>query len=158
MARNAKTTASREAERSELIDGETGEIIPGPGVGGAMQTMNGFGQIDRSNLKIKSYVSTPMIEVPEGVSFIAQMVDACRPLPPLEGVKPKYTTPHFASTIKAPNGEVRLITWTAVLKSEIERAYPDGSYVGKWFQITKLPKKKGKDYSAYAIAEVEFAA
>lgn len=105
--------------------------------------------------KVVNYVSIPMLEVPVGQTFFAQMVDKARVLPPIEGQKQKYKNDHVASTLKAPNGEVRLFTWNTVFRSEMERAYPEDGYVGKWFQITRLPVKRGKDYATFQITEVE---
>ena len=106
--------------------------------------------------KIAKYVSVPMLEVPPGQSFVCQLFDKVRILPPLEGQKPKYKdSPHWASTIKAPNGEARMFTWNTVFRTEMERNYPGDAYVGKWFQITRLPIKRGKDYATFAITELE---
>ena len=43
----------------------------------------------------------------------------------------------------------------AVLVSEIEERYPDGTYVGRAFEITMHAKKAGKKYRTYSGAEVE---
>ena len=104
--------------------------------------------------EIARHVSVPMLEVPAGMSFIAQLADAVRVLPKIEGVRSKMKGDHFASTIIAPNGEARLLTWSAVFKSEMEKFYPEGEYVGKWFRITKIDPKPGKDYWTFAIQEL----
>lgn len=42
----------------------------------------------------------------------------------------------------------------AVLVSEIEQAYPDQSYLGKGFELTRHPKKTGKKYHTFSVVEV----
>lgn len=42
----------------------------------------------------------------------------------------------------------------AVVQSNLERTYPDETYVGKCFAIIKGPKQPGKRYHQYAVHEV----
>ena len=152
MARTPRTVEPVEHDQ------ETGEVLPPRG--GAVTTRQPaqftFGQVNTGGFKIAKYVSVPMLEVPEGMSFICQLFDKVKELEPIEGQKRKFKdSKHYASTIKAPNGEARLFTWNTVFKSEMEKNYPDDSYVGKWFQITRLPIKRGKDYATFAINEIE---
>lgn len=149
------------ASETETVDADTGEVLVSRGgravtVAGPQASNITFGQVDMSRFSIKGYVSIPMLEIPPGQSFVAQLVDEVRILPPIEGHKPKYKdSAHYASTIKAPNGEARLFTWTTVFRTEMEKMFPNNAYVGEWFQITKLPIKTGKDYSTYAIVHLE---
>lgn len=155
MARAARATQPVE------VDEETGEILPprarSENEGRSVVT---FGKTEPAAFKPTKYVSVPMLEVPPGQDFYARFVDKMRVLPPLkndkgEVIASKYKGDHCASTIEAPDGQVRLFTWNTVFRSEMDRAYPDGAYVGKWFHITRLPIKRGKDYATFAIAEVE---
>lgn len=155
MARSPKQA---ETPPADDVDPETGEIMPAQSESRAVAQASAqnitFGQ--GGAFKIAKYVSVPMLEVPVGQSFVCQLFDKVRILPTLEGQKPKYKdSPHWASTIKASNGEARMFTWNTVFRSEMEKNYPGDSYVGKWFQITRLPIKRGKDYSTFAITELE---
>ncbi len=65
----------------------------------------------------------------------------------------------LAQIINLETGELRLLIVNTVLKSAIERNYPDESYVGKKFAIRRFPKLAGdgkvsKRYKAYDIAEI----
>lgn len=144
---------------------EDGVILPPRQRGDMRETAANveFGRDLPSGFKIAKYVSVPMLEVPPGQSVCCQLIDKVRVLPPLldeNGVpRPnKIKGDHLASTIRSSNGEARLFTWTTVFRSEMERAYPEDAYVGKWFMITKLPMKAGKDYSTYSITELEYEA
>lgn len=157
MARAARDTHT---DTTEVVDGQTGEVLTprtrNPGTVVAPSTNITFGQnIDMARFRVKSYVTVPMLEVPPGQSFVCQMFDKVKILPPIEGQKKKYPGDHFASTIKAPNGEARLFTWNTVFKSEMEKMFPDDAYIGEWFRITRLPVKRGKDYSTFAIEHLE---
>lgn len=156
MARRATNTA-----RTEEIDEETGEILPMRQRGELTTVASNveFGRSLPAGFTVAKYVSVPMLEVPPGQSFICQLVDKVRVLPPLldENGNPrprKIKGDHFASTIKSSNGEARLFTWNTVFRNEMEKAYPGETYVGKWFQITRLPVRSGKDYSTFAITEL----
>lgn len=45
----------------------------------------------------------------------------------------------------------------AVLVSEIEQAYPEQTYLGKAFELTRHPKKAGKKYHTFSVVEVSDA-
>ena len=152
MARKPADTASApDTAATHETDPETGEVLS---TARGLQRTAGFGDHAGAAFRTVKYVSVPMLEVPPGVAFYCQFVDKARILPPIEGYKSKFKGDHWASTIRAPNGEVRLISWGVVLKNEMETAYPDDSYVGKWFQMT-LIKKPRVDYNSWAITEVE---
>lgn len=51
-------------------------------------------------------------------------------------------------------GEVLLWLVAEVAKKNIEEQYPDESYVGKSFAVCKMPKRPGKRYFDFQIAEV----
>lgn len=152
-AQNVRRAAPRQTARDEPDhDEETGEVTNNDN---AVVVRGDFGLVETGEFEVVRHVSVPMLEVPAGAMFIARMVDKMRVLKPLDGVKPEFPGDHIASTIEATTGAVRLFTWSSVFKSEMERDYPNDSYVGKWFQITKLPKKRGKRYFAFAISEVK---
>jgi hypothetical protein len=147
----AKSTQRRVVR--ETIDDDTGEVDQ---VGSTVITVSEFGGEDATGFTPVKYVSVPILtpeEVPPGRSMICKLVDACRTMPPLKGVKSKFPGDFMASTIQAPNGEVRLFPWSAVFRSEMAKAYEGTTYVGKWFRITRL-KKTGKNYWSFAITEV----
>lgn len=52
-------------------------------------------------------------------------------------------------------GTVRVVTLGKVLKDMIEEQYPDASYVGKSFAVTRLAKEQGKRYHLYTCDEIE---
>jgi hypothetical protein len=52
-------------------------------------------------------------------------------------------------------GEEMQIIANEVLKSSLEDAYPDASYVGKSFEIVRKPIQKGKKYVTFTITEIE---
>lgn len=135
-------------------DADTGEVMPD---GPRAVAVQDFGRTAHTGFEVVQYVSIPMLtdrEVPPGVSIVAHFAEAAKVMPPLEGQKAKFPGDFWCSVIKAQNGEARLFPWSTVFKSEMERTYPNASYVGKWFQITRLPMKRGKTYWTFAIAEV----
>lgn len=51
--------------------------------------------------------------------------------------------------------EIQRVIVDTVLGNELRREYPDGSYVGKCFQIKKHQPQVGKRYATFGIDEVE---
>ncbi len=52
-------------------------------------------------------------------------------------------------------GEAFLLLVPAVVEANIKRSYPDDSYVGCAFSLTKLPKRPGKSYFDFQILQIE---
>ncbi len=52
------------------------------------------------------------------------------------------------------SGQIGTLICTSVIKSSLLRNYPDESYVGKGFRITRLEKPEGKMYSKYTVVEI----
>lgn len=52
------------------------------------------------------------------------------------------------------NGEEKDIMLGSLLHDSLTRAYPNDSYVGKWFIATRLPKEKSKRYHKYICTEI----
>lgn len=68
---------------------------------------------------------------------------------------PDKKPPTLATVVNLESGELGQIILAEVLKTELSEAYPNNSYVGKGFEITKQKRKEGKRYDPYALAEIE---
>jgi hypothetical protein len=68
-----------------------------------------------------------------------------------DSMKPPYT----CNIVNLETGEFQYLIMNAVLLSEIERGYPDNSYVGKSFLIQRGKTITGKRYRGYKIVEIE---
>lgn len=66
--------------------------------------------------------------------------------------------PELAHVIDMESGEVAQIIVNAILKTELIDTYPNGTYVGKGFEIKKFKPTGGKRYAMIQIAEVEVPA
>lgn len=58
------------------------------------------------------------------------------------------------NAVDAETGEKGTLIVPAVLKSIFEEEYKDAAYVGKTFELVKLPKPPGKRYHAWQVQEV----
>ncbi len=158
MARQPR--AVEPGDMRETADEVEGEVMPPrqrqtTAVATRERPQFSFGQ-EADQFEVAEYIAVPMLEIPPGQTFVAQFIDKVRILKPIEGYKSKYKGDHWASTIRAQNGEARLFTWNTVFKTEMEKNFPpDGEnadgYVGEWFRITRLPIKSGKDYATFSI-------
>lgn len=70
-----------------------------------------------------------------------------------EGVQEKPATVCTVGDVET--GEQFTLLVPAVLKSTLERDYPDDSYVGKSFYIRNEGKREGKRHIDFTIAEVD---
>lgn len=67
---------------------------------------------------------------------------------------PDKKPPYIAEVEGFEDGRKYQLIGNTVLRSELDRAYPNDGYVGKAFAIT--PSKGAKDYRVYEVAEIEF--
>ena len=61
----------------------------------------------------------------------------------------------LCDVINLATGEPGQIIANAIIKSTLDENYPDNSYVGKCFSITKQARQEGKQYDKFAIEEIE---
>lgn len=128
--------------------------------------------------KIKSHVTVPLLKTEDGKQYFVKITKAIHRAITNESENKKYENamarfnalteeeqksvdrpqapnpPELCQVVNLMTGEINQMIVGAVLKSELEREYPNASYVGKAFQIQKA-KVQGKRYSAYQIAELE---
>ena len=61
----------------------------------------------------------------------------------------------LCNVIDLKTGEPAQIILNAVVKSVLTEEYPDDTYVGKCFSITKQARVQGKQYDPFNIEEIE---
>lgn len=69
--------------------------------------------------------------------------------------KAKEKPATICSITDMQTGEVALLLVPEVMKKNIDESYPDQTYVGRIFCVQKLPKRPGKRYFDFEIAELE---
>lgn len=111
-------------------------------------------------LKVKKRVAYPVLPFLENMTIVCRFIDNIHvgKVISADTVGKAKKEPAMVATIMALNGEHRTLICGAVLRKELEEAYPSDGYVGAWFHITKLPMKTSKDgnnYSTFVINEIE---
>lgn len=71
-----------------------------------------------------------------------------------EGDKKKEPA-HLADVVNLETGELAQIIVNAVPMSVLKENYPNDSYVGKCFAITRQGRKEGKAYDPFNVEEIE---
>lgn len=61
----------------------------------------------------------------------------------------------IAQVVNVETGELGQIVVGSVLKSNLEKSYPNAGYVGKAFEIVKQKGKEGKRYRTYTVYEID---
>lgn len=68
-----------------------------------------------------------------------------------KGKKSRATLMHV---VNLQTGESQVVVCNTVLHETLDSTYPEGSYIGLCFSITKLKKKEDKNYHNFAIIEI----
>lgn len=88
------------------------------------------------------------------VPFFVEFESAIYEAPPLEQAT-KMAPPMIADVINLQTGECQILICNTVLEREIERNYPNGSYVGKRFAMCGyMAGRESNDYRVYNIVEL----
>lgn len=127
----------------------------------AQASLNTIVAPDGQVFEIKKSVTAPLLQQKEGTVVLVEFLTPIalgKEIKLKEGVKKDKETPYIARVRSLmdpePTRQYDFIL-SAVCKSELEDAYPNASYVGKRFRISKSPDKViGKRYFAYAIDEL----
>lgn len=61
----------------------------------------------------------------------------------------------LCNVVNLATGEPGQIIANAIIKSTLDEEYPNETYVGKCFSITKQARQEGKQYDKFAIEEIE---
>lgn len=118
--------------------------------------------LDMSKFRVVKHVTRPLIKLKEDTIYVlrfdAPMFQAEQTKNPKKDANGNpVPPPTVAHVTDAENGVASQIVCNEVLKSELEKTYPDKSYVGKWFELLKNKKSEGKTYNTFGITELELA-
>lgn len=105
--------------------------------------------------KLKKRVTLPTINPAVGEQHVFKILDAFREstYKAPEGKEEKPAT--ICNVCDLTTGVEAIWIVAEVAKSNIEKEYPNGEYVGLSFAVMKMPKRAGKRYFDWQIAEVE---
>jgi len=114
-------------------------------------------KFDPSKVKVINAVTRPTLSLVEGVPVYVKILKPIYVGKEIKGSEKKADSKpaDIADIINLENGKEQQLVVGAIVKSNIEESYPEGTYVGKGFMITKGKKKEGKRYFNYEISEIE---
>jgi len=129
------------------------------------QVEEAFKAFDPKNIKVLKNVTLPQLkwkdEVPfyitiKGTIFKAKETTKGRARPATEGaVTAPVQPPELVEVLDLTTGELAHLITGTVLAIELRDTYPNDSYVGHSFMITKHKIEGNKRYSTYSIQEIE---
>jgi hypothetical protein len=113
-----------------------------------------------SPFKVKKNLTKPLLKFVEGAPVYVKIEGAMFVGKEMKGknagTEPKKKEPAtLCDVTDLTTGEACQIILHAVVKSVLTDEYPNDSYVGKGFQITKMGKAPGKDYNRFDVQEIE---
>lgn len=169
MRDTAKAAISERGTAHDPVTGEVVEqdtaqaVMDEQSANDALGIMGSDGEFlipDQFKPEIIKQVTVPLLKWEIGKPIYALVKEPIYQAHPVPGQT--MQPPHLAQVMGA-QGQLRLIIVGAVLKSEFERNYPDGSYVGKWFAMKKIAPTQSvaddgtvtaKRYATYQIIEI----
>lgn len=110
--------------------------------------------------KVKKLLTVPLLKLAVGepryikvtaAMFIGKEIKSSR-----ANATPSNREPAtLVNAINLETGEECQVICSAVVKGNFEDKYPDNSYVGKCFALTKLERAAGKEYNGFKMEEIE---
>ena len=160
MARKSAEVQSAEAQTEHATEGQ--DRVSGAAASAstavAVNSSTGFLQVDGVQVKLRRRVTIPVLPFQNGMTIICRILDAIH-----DGKEVKVGSrgPKMGKarlvTIEATTGMQRTLVVGTVLEAELEENYPNDTYVGAWFAITKIAPnvQREKDYATYEIIEID---
>jgi|SRR5579862_2995416 hypothetical protein len=107
--------------------------------------------------KSKRLLTIPVLKFVQGQARFVKITGAMhvgKPQKAKEGEKAKEPAT-LAPTVNLEDGSVCQIIVSSVVKSILTDEYPNDTYVGKFFKITKGERNPGKQYNQFEVEEIE---
>lgn len=156
----------------ETVDPVTGEVTVAPANGATALIAEAdedlFYNPAYAEFDVVRQVTVPVLRWQAGQAIVCR-IDTAMKLGKDISKETKMAPPHLFVATLLSRGRARVLRTIiagAVLKEELEMAYPADGYVGKWFTIKKLPRErfmneKGemteRRYSLYQIIQIDDA-
>lgn len=103
--------------------------------------------------RVAKQITMPVLKMEIDKLYALKITDALR-VSTYKGEKDEKPA-DICGVIDMTTGALHTFLVPAVVKKNIEDNYPDNSYIGKVFAVQKLPKRPGKRYFDFNIAEIE---
>lgn len=108
--------------------------------------------------KIVKRLTFPLLKLEEGKTVAVKVLVPMFVGKPQKDAHPGDKPADLVNVVNLDTGEEMQMIVNAILKSQWEENYPDATYVGKCFEITKgakLATKSGRSVTAISVSEVE---
>lgn len=114
--------------------------------------------LEQSNLKFRvvKHVTRPLLKMEDGqdyyIKFEAKMfqAEALKNAPASD----KKAPPYIAHVVDLETGHASQIICNEVLRTEIDKSFPNDTYVGKAFHIIRNKIAENKKYATFNITEI----
>lgn len=111
-----------------------------------------------TTFKRKKVLTRPVLKLIEGEAVYVKLVGEMhlgKDIKDKKDPEKKKEPATLIDVINLSSGEEAQIIASAVIKSVLEDNYPNKSYVGKCFAMTKQARQPGKQYNPVHIEEIE---
>lgn len=117
-----------------------------------------------SNFRVVRHVTRPLLKIEENKPYYLKIDGAIRQAeqqkkPKMvkqgDGTEVPQPPPFIVDITNLVTGHPMQMVCNEVFRTELEKQYKDGSYVGKFFQFSKNTKAEGKNYNTFGITEIE---
>lgn len=115
--------------------------------------------IDLKQFRIVKHVTRPLLKLVDGVPTYIKLDAAFKQAEqqknPKKDAAGNIIPPPFVIDITNLEGGIpSTMVANEVFRSELEKQYPNETYVGKYFEIIKNTKAEGKNYNTFGITEL----
>jgi hypothetical protein len=115
--------------------------------------------IDLSKFRIVKHVTRPLLRLIDNKPVFVKMDGPFRQAeatknPQKDASGNPVPPPFLADIVNLETDQPSQMVANEVFKSELQKQYPNDSYVGKYFELTKITKAEGKRYNTFTILEI----
>lgn len=115
--------------------------------------------IDLSKYRVVKHVTRPLLKLENGVQYYIKIEAPFKLAEQMKNPKKDAAgnvipPPTIVDVINLDGGISSQMVANEVFKSELQKQYPNDSYVGKLFELVKNTKAEGKNYNTFGITEL----
>jgi len=113
-----------------------------------------------SNFRVVRHVTRPLLKLVDNTPTYVLIDEAMKQAEPIKGRTQKgvdgnpLPPPFIVAVTDLSDGSQKQMVCNEVLKSELDKQYPNDTYVGKYFELIKNTKAEGKRYNTFGITEL----